>query len=402
MNVSLLISLERYVKVASGSFYIMFLAKYLGPEEYGRYSAGLAFVGLLGIFALAGIDGLLQKKLAVDLRHNLVIESFFLLKLLPLLCVIVIYLLWSYFFNIKINSLFIYFTPFLISLIFSFVYQYLIYEERFYKICIVSFSVIIISNIVRFFLFYNNVSLEWFVISYSVEAALFPVGYLTYYLKGKKLFEKKIDFTYIFDLVKEGWGLILSTLIIGSLTKVALLNVESSSSAEDVGRLALLLRIVEAMLILAVSSSMVGMRRLLKAEDDYREVRNNYMIKMYIISILMSLGCYLFLVYLCPVFFGEGYTYSLNVSIISAFLVFFNSVGIYNGRLLVVEGFYKFPLFRNLISLTVFLSINYYYYSMFDLELAMYSLVISWLISSFIFMLLFKKTRRMVLFEFKK
>ncbi|MEZ9497683.1 hypothetical protein AB4251_09335, partial [Vibrio lentus] len=138
VKVSSLFVLERYVKVASGSIYILFLAKYLGADLYGEYSTNLAFIGLFSLLGFSGADGIFQKKLSKSVDHVKTIKSFIFLKSTFIFIGVLAYFIYGS----EEYQLFVYFMPFLLSSIFSFSYQGLVYDEKIKNILITSFVVI--------------------------------------------------------------------------------------------------------------------------------------------------------------------------------------------------------------------------------------------------------------------
>jgi O-antigen/teichoic acid export membrane protein len=401
MKTSILLIIERYSKVASGAIYIFLLAKFLGPEKYGVYSANLALVGIIGVFSFAGVDSLFQKKLSENEDFKAIFSSFFIIKSLPVLLALIIYILWSFFSISNDRELFVYFSPVLFSLTLSFSYQGLVYVREFKKIYIVSFSIIIISNAFRFYLFYYNPDIKLFALSYSFEALAYPLGYSFQFFWKSGFVLNKNRHRLIKSILIDGWPLILSTMLIGIVPKLALLKIESGKNMEEVGQFALMLRIVEALLILAVASSMFGLKELLvKIEtEQYIKTKHKYMMHMYFLSISCSLISFMLFYLLIPILFGDDYIYSLTSSLAISLLVFFNFIGIYNGRLLVVEGVYKFALMRNAASFVCFISLCAFLSDDFNIEIAILVLFFSWFISSFVFMLFSQRTRRMVFFE---
>lgn len=388
--------LERYAKVASGAVYVLFLARYLGPEDYGAYSAGLAVAGLLGVFALAGVDGLFQKKLSKSKEKPEIFFSFFLIKLVPVLVMTSLYFLYILYSEKGVDLLIVCFLPFTISLVLSFSYQGLLYEEKYKEIIKISFSIIAISNVFRVFLFFYSEKIEFYALAYSMEALLLTVVYSVVFIRQVGIVSTP-NYRLLKSIFKDGFPLIVSTLIIGSVSKVALLKIEQSSSLEDVGQFALSMRVVEAALLLAVASSMIGMKALLSnyGTDKYFYQKRIYIRNMYALSSFSMFLTFVFFFFMSSYLFGIGYAYSFKNCLLISFLVFCNFIAIYNGRLLVVEELYKFAFFRSLFSVTFFFILVIYFNESFNLEEALLTLLAFWFCSSFIFMSIFKKTRRM-------
>ncbi|MEZ9500320.1 hypothetical protein AB4251_23090, partial [Vibrio lentus] len=265
---------------------------------------------------------------------------------------------------------------------------------------ITSFVVILFSNLFRVYLFTHQLSLHWYALSYSIEAACYPLGYFLQYVSKKKMFNSKLYSIDVIVLIRDSWPLIISTIIVGLFTKLALINLAKYNEPFEVGRFSLLLRVIEGMLIIATSTSVLQLKKLLNAGDKYNEIKNRYIKTMYLVATIVSIIAYVLVSIFIPVVFGQEYEFSANIAFVTSIIVFFNFIGIYNGRLLVVEGYYYFPLIRNTLSLLIFVVYNNMVTQ--SLESSLLSLLITWVFSSFICMLITGNTRRMLFFEYKK
>ncbi len=57
---------DRILRMIVGMFVGVWLARYLGPEQFGLYSYALAFVALFGAFATLGLDGIVVRDIVRD------------------------------------------------------------------------------------------------------------------------------------------------------------------------------------------------------------------------------------------------------------------------------------------------------------------------------------------------
>ena len=81
-NTSWLIA-EKIIRLAVGLFVGVWVARFLGPEQFGTLSYAQAFVGLFGAFATLGMDGIVIKHLVKDDENrDLLLGTAFTLKLL--------------------------------------------------------------------------------------------------------------------------------------------------------------------------------------------------------------------------------------------------------------------------------------------------------------------------------
>ena len=89
-NTSWLIA-EKITRLAVGLFVGIWVARYLGPEQFGTLSYAQAFVGLFGAVATLGLDGIVIKHLVKDeVNRDIFLGTAFALKLLSAIVTLVI------------------------------------------------------------------------------------------------------------------------------------------------------------------------------------------------------------------------------------------------------------------------------------------------------------------------
>jgi PST family polysaccharide transporter len=73
---------DRVVRMGVGLVVGVWIARYLGPGQYGLWNFALAFAALFGVFATLGLDGIVVRELVRDPeRRNTILGSAFALKL---------------------------------------------------------------------------------------------------------------------------------------------------------------------------------------------------------------------------------------------------------------------------------------------------------------------------------
>ena len=89
-NTSWLIA-EKITRLTVGLFVGIWIARYLGPEQFGTLSYAQAFVGLFGAISTLGLDGIVIEILVKDEdNRDLYLGTTFVLKLLSAIVVMVI------------------------------------------------------------------------------------------------------------------------------------------------------------------------------------------------------------------------------------------------------------------------------------------------------------------------
>lgn len=402
MNTTMLITLERYAKVFSGAMYTFLMAKFLGAESYGYYSYNFALISMIGIFALNGLDGLYQRELSNTQSKATLFFDFFVVKSGVMVIVLGVFFLFHNLIEIELSPLFYFFLPYLLTLPLSILYQGVIYERLVSGLVKVSILNLLLSNSLRVYLFFNYDNVNYFALSYVLEQLIYVIGYFLLYFRSGFNFKLNIKTLDRLKWIwKNGWALAFSAIIVGTFSRVSLFVLEHYESLKVVGQFSLILRVIDALVILAASSSLIKMKELVESKNKdkstYAKYVKAYKENMYFLSMVSSLLMFLGLYFIVPFFFGEEYQFGLFSCVVASFVVLFNFIGIYTGRVLVVESLYKVALIRNLISLLAVSVLSFIFVPKFGLEGALISLAASWCLSSVLILCLYNKTRYMVI-----
>lgn len=398
----MLITLERYAKVFSGAMYTFLMAKFLGAESYGYYSYNFALISMIGIFALNGLDGLYQRELSNTQSKATLFFDFFVVKFGVMVIVLGVFFLFHNLIEIELSPLFYFFLPYLLTLPLSILYQGVIYERLVSGLVKVSILNLLLSNSLRVYLFFNYDNVNYFALSYVLEQLIYVIGYFLLYFRSGFNFKLNIKTLDRLKWIwKNGWALAFSAIIVGTFSRVSLFVLEHYESLKVVGQFSLILRVIDALVILAASSSLIKMKELVESKNKdkstYAKYVKAYKENMYVLSMVSSLLMFLGLYFIVPFFFGEEYQFGLFSCVVASFVVLFNFIGIYTGRVLVVESLYKVALIRNLISLLAVSVLSFIFVPKFGLEGALISLAASWCLSSVLILCLYNKTRYMVI-----
>ena len=82
---------ERILRMAVGLFVGIWVARYLGPEQFGLFSYAQSFVGLFTVIAGLGLDGIVVRELVRDpAKQAVLLGTAFRLKIIGALLVIVV------------------------------------------------------------------------------------------------------------------------------------------------------------------------------------------------------------------------------------------------------------------------------------------------------------------------
>lgn len=198
------------------SFFIgAWIARYLGPENYGVLSYAVAFVGLFGFVASLGIDSVLTRELVrfPEKRDELLGTAFF-LKLISGISAIIFTIICSFIFenNQFVRLLIILFTaPFVFQImnVISSYFQAEVKSKNSVKAFLVS---TIISSFLKIFVIIFDKGVGWIIVVFALDSLWQSIGLaLSYKYNGLKIKDWRFNKELAKKIIKYSWPLMLAT-----------------------------------------------------------------------------------------------------------------------------------------------------------------------------------------------
>ena len=181
---------EKIFRLAVGLFVGVWVARFLGPEQFGMLSYAQAFVGLFGAFATLGMDGVVIKHLVQDEKNrDLLLGTALILKLFGAMVALVIIGI------VTVSTSRENIDVILITIIAStLIFQSLNVIDFYFQSKVLSRYIVIVNlisqlaaNLIRITLILINAPLIAFACVILFDAVILAFGYI-YVYKHKKLF----------------------------------------------------------------------------------------------------------------------------------------------------------------------------------------------------------------------
>ena len=250
-----------------GLFVGIWVARYLGPEQFGLFAYAQSFVGLFTAIATLGLDGIVVRELVKDEgRRDELIGTAFWLKLMGALTVLIVLATAVNFTSNDsyTNSLVFIIASATIFQSFNVVDMY--FQSKVLSKYVVYVNVIslFISSIVKIGLILNEAPLIAFAWVILFDSFILACGFIYFYLKNRPHSEQptrltvpdtEISFAWKFNpstalsLLKDSWPLILSGIVISIYMKIDQVMIKEMMNAEAVGQYSAAVKIAEIFLI---------------------------------------------------------------------------------------------------------------------------------------------------------
>ena len=246
---------EKILRMVVGLFVGIWVARYLGPEQFGLFSYAQSFVGLFTALATLGLDGIVVRELVKDeTRRDELIGTAFWLKLMGAFGVLFIL---AFAVNFTSNDSYTNTLVFIIAsatIFQSFNVVDMYFQSKVMGKYIVYANVIslLLSSIVKVILILNHASLIAFAWTIVFDNVILALGFIYYYIKisyneEKQHFLRNLTFSKVTarKLLKDSWPLILSGMVIAIYMRIDQVMIKEMMNSEAVGQYAAAVRISE-------------------------------------------------------------------------------------------------------------------------------------------------------------
>ena len=400
---------ERILRMAVSLFVGIYVARYLGPENYGLLSYANSFVGIFVALATLGLDDVVVRELVKnpEQREELLGTSF-LLKIVGAILMWVVIILTVPFTNNDIQT-----NSFIMIIALGVVFQaFNVIDFNFQAtvklkyVVYAQFVQLIVSSIVKIMLIINKATLIWFVSVYCLDAMILALGLVFTYLHNSgKIFSWRWNFRVAKVLLSDSWPLMFAYMSYLIYAKIDRLMIMEMIDEYNVGIYSAAYALYEAPLFISlmVAKSLYPLivkyyhENKDKLYDLYLEFSSYMTLSAYLIVIFV----YLFYEYLISFTYGVKYNESgevllfLSLGLILMFNAFLRS------NYITASGKQKIILYTSIFSAIINIFLNYIFINEFGVLGAAYATVLTQILSLLILNRFFKETRKIYIIQLK-
>jgi O-antigen/teichoic acid export membrane protein len=241
---------ENILRIAIALTVGIYVARYLGPGQFGILSYAMSLVGLFSALSTLGLNSILVRKLInKPQKLNELLGTSFSLRIISSLLVfavlVAIVLLIN---NDGITNVIILIIA--IGLLFQSTDVIRFYFEakvlsKYYVFS--QFVALMTISIVKLIFIYMKLPLVYFASATIAEGAILALGLVIVYSKQQlNIFDWRFSLTEVYGLLKDSWPLILSGVAVSVYTRIDEVMIKQMLGAESVGQYAAARRLSEA------------------------------------------------------------------------------------------------------------------------------------------------------------
>lgn len=401
---------QRVLNIVVGLFITVWLARYLGPEQFGILNYAISFVALFGILSSLGLNTLATREL---LNHpqdsDYIMGTSFMLSFVGAIVLLPVAV-----FSVSIvrpdNDL-IFWMVLIISSTFFFnslnviKYWFESHVQAKYS-SIVEGSLVFVSAFIKGTLIYIEAPLIAFAWAILAQSILLAFGFIFMYLKkSNKISTWKVSLDKAKYLLKEAYPLILTGAVFVFFTKIDQVMLGSMIGDEAVGIYAVAVRLSESWIFIPGIIATSFFPAILNARKRDYEL---YLQRLqHLLNLMAVLGVFVAVVttFVASPFinlvFGEHYDESALILVIHIWSMVFYSISIISSRYFLAEGLQLYSLRRASIGLVLNIVLNYFLIPLYGALGAAIATVISQMVAVWILNSMSPKTRIMFFMQTK-
>ncbi|MBD0726668.1 hypothetical protein B6A10_15970 [Flavobacterium sp. L1I52] len=399
--------LDKFLRLGVGLIVGVLVARYLGPELFGKWNYAIAFISLVSAFATLGLDQIVVKHLLdKSQEESIVLGTAFYLRLLGSFISTMIVIVYFYFFKKDTMLLLV---AFLTALNLWFQTLDVIdlknqsqLQSR--KTVVVKNSVFVLVSVLRLIFVYFEYSLLSFVLLALIECVLGSAGLILYYGIGN-LKKWKFNIRYCKVLLKQAWPLILSGIVIMMYMRLDQIMIGDMIGERGVGLYSVSTRFTELWYFIPTIFATSFFPKLVEKFNLHKENYHTVCLKLFKLLFVISFSISVFFTFssnfIINFLYGNEYSlsvFALQISIWTGVFVFW---GVAAGNMLVVENLNKHNLIKSLQGLGLNVILNLLLIPKYGINGAAIATLISQFYASYLYYFFLKKTRHIFILQTK-
>ena len=389
------------LRLFTGFFVGLWLARYLGPTEYGIYNYVISLTTIFITIASFGtIEVIVKRILHSAEKEYEVLKTGFDLRLLLSLILILLLWLYAYLFEtssevqsfILISSFALFFQPFEV------VDSFFRAKIQVRKSSIGRMAQLVISSGIKVSLIVHGAPLKWFYFVFVGDAAFYSALILAAFLKeNKSFFSKTFSTSLMKEIASESFPLMVIAVTSLMLARFDLVMIGNILTKSDVGYYSAGSKTIEIGTLFSVLISLSLYPAILNSKKKDPAL---YMKRMIMLNRLLVWGgaALAVLVYfnadlIIRLLFGVKYSSSVPILKLLSFNILFISFYQVSYRWYLSENLQKLMMYKTLCAVTFNILLNFFLIPRYGINGAAVSSIITSFIFHFLFESFFKKTR---------
>jgi len=391
---------EQLLRLIAGLFVGVWVARYLGPEQYGIFNYVLAFSAIFANIAKFGLDTIVVRELVKKPdRQTQLMGTAFWMKLSGAVLTLIIVTIATFSVSTDETT-----RQYILIITAGLIFQSLEVVDFYFQsqalskyISVCKVAQLAASSTIKIYFVLSGKGLIWFVwVSLFDQFSLGLALFLAYKTHDKQSFVGKFNYSICKAFLRDSWPLFLSGMIIMAYTRVDQIMISKFIGVKQLGLYSTALRLSEIINILPVVLGnslfplIVGAKMM--GTKFYHERLQQLFDLFVVIAVILSGFMTLAAPWIIHVLYGEAYSASAKVLSIYVWTSVPLAIGILNVKYLVIENLGIHILWRNVVGGAISIALNLFLIPKYGIVGAATAAVVSYFFANLIIFAFSKKT----------
>lgn len=394
---------DRILRMGMGLLVGVWVARYLGPEQFGLFNYASAFVALFGAIATLGLNGIVVRELVKQPEDtNTILGTAFTLQLIGGLLAFGVAVLTIGFVrpDDALAKLMVAVLGFVMVFKATEVVKYWFESQVHSKYTVwVENAMFLVFAGIKVVLILSHASLMCFVWAVLAEAVLVAAALLGVYVwRVSSLRKWQVQIERAKALLKDSWPLILSGLAVMVYMRIDQIMLGKMIGDEAVGIYSAAVRISEVWYFIPMAIVASVFPSIIEAKKQSEVLYYQRLQQLYNLMALLAFSVAVPMTFLSDwviyVLFGSAYQQAGAVLAIHIWAGIFVFLGVASGNWLLLEGYQRDIFYRTLLGMVANIFLNILLIPIWGVQGAAIATVISYFIA--VFSVLIKKETRIV------
>jgi O-antigen/teichoic acid export membrane protein len=392
---------EKVLRLIAGLFIGAYIARYLGPSQFGLLNYALSIVSVFSVIGSAGLDTIVVRELVkTPEKRDTILGTAYLIKSMSALISILLLLIITFSLEADAYTRRIIFTVATLilfdgAIVFDLFFQSKV-QSRF--VVLSQICALIAVSIFRIVLVVNHASLESFAWTNTLDQFVLSVFLFFFYHRiAPGVGSWKIDWRYASGLFKQSWPLIFSALSIIIYMRIDQIMIKWMLGDEANGHYGVAVRLSELFNFIPLAICNSVFPAIINAKAVSIEMYNRRLQWLFDLMTTLSVAIALCMTvaapYIIDLLYGKEFSDASGVLLIYVWSGVFVFLGAASGKWVVNEGLQVFRMANLIISCIMNIVLNLILIKSIGLHGAAWSTLISYAFASYFGFAFLKKTR---------
>ncbi len=392
---------EQLLRMVAGLLVGIWVARYLGPEQFGIFSYAIAFTSLFNSIAKLGLDGIVVRDLVKEAeKRDIYLGTAFWLKLLGALLMLgIVTIAMQLTSSDPLTNLYILIIAsgaiFQSFEVVDFYFQSKVLS-KFVSIC--KMAQLFISSLLKLYFIYTGAELIYFVLVTLLDQVTLALSlYIAYRFQELGSFYGHFNKAIAKQLLKDSWPLIFSGLVIMIYMRIDQIMIKEMLGERDVGLFSAAVRLSEVWYFIPVIISTSLFPSIVNAKKISDKLYDTRLRRLYTfmiwLAIMIALPMTFLSNWLVTLLYGEAYREAGQILMIHIWAGVFVFMGVASSKWFISEGLQRHLTINTVAGAIMNILLNIFLIPKYGIYGAAIATVMSQALASYFMNILFKRTR---------